>query len=182
MSAAEPRPGLRDVEPYASPHPDVAVRLNTNESPHPLPRAFFDELAEAVRDLPLHRYPDGDLRRLRESSPAAAMHHPVEGIWAANGSNEIITQLLQAYGGPGRRAVTFEPTYLLHSRLCWLTGTDLTRLALPDGLRAGRAAGGRRGRPHRPTSLSCAHPTTRPATRSRCRRSSRSPRRCRTRW
>src|SRR5262249_19905671 len=45
--------------------------------------------------------------------------------------NEIITQLLQAYGGPGRRAVTFEPTYLLHSRLSWLTHTDVTRPALP---------------------------------------------------
>jgi histidinol-phosphate aminotransferase len=137
-AAAEPRPGLRDVEPYTSPHPDVGVRLNANESPHPLPRAFFDELAEAIRDVPLHRYPDGDLGMLR-GSLASAMLHPVEGIWAANGSNEIMTQLLQAYGGHGRRAVTFEPTYLLHSRLSWLTGTDLTRLALPKDFVLGEA-------------------------------------------
>jgi histidinol-phosphate aminotransferase len=129
MSAA-PRQGLRDVEPYVSPQFDVPVRLNTNECPHPLPAGFVDELATAVRDLPLHRYPDGEMRRLREELAAASMH-PIEGIWAANGSNEIITQLLQAYGGPGRRAVTFEPTYLLHSRLCWLTHTEVHRLALP---------------------------------------------------
>jgi len=126
------------VEPYASPQPEVGVRLNTNEAPHPLPQAFFDELAEEIRGLPLHRYPDGDARRLR-GELASAMLHPVEGIWAANGSNEVLTQLLQAYGGPGRRAVTFEPTYLLHSRLAWLTRTDVTRLALPKDFVLGEA-------------------------------------------
>jgi histidinol-phosphate aminotransferase len=137
-AAAEPRTGLRDTAPYTSPQPDVAVRLNTNECPHPLPRAFFDELASAIRDLPLHRYPDDDARRLREEIAAVAMH-PVDGVWAANGSNEVLTELLQAYGGSGRRAVTFEPTYLLHSRLCWLTQTDVTRLALPKDFVLGEA-------------------------------------------
>ncbi len=131
MSAlAEPRTGLRDVEPYVSPQLDVAARLNTNECPHPLPAGFFEELAEAVRDLPLHRYPDAQMTRLRDELSTAA-GHPAEGIWAANGSNEILTQLLQAYGGPGRVAVTFEPTYLLHARLCWLTQTEHRMLSLP---------------------------------------------------
>jgi histidinol-phosphate aminotransferase len=136
MSGAEPRAGLRDVAPYASPQPDVAARLNTNECPHPLPEGFFRELAHAVHDLPLHRYPDGQATRLREELAAAVGHEP-QGIWAANGSNEVLTQLLEAYGGPGRRAVVFEPTYLLHSRLSWLTHTGIERLALPDGFMLG---------------------------------------------
>ena len=106
---AEPRPGLREVAPYVSPQLDVPARLNTNECPLPLPDGFSEDLATAVRDLPLHRYPDGQLRALREAL-AARTGHPVEGIWAANGSNEILTQLLQAYGGPDRRAAVFEPT------------------------------------------------------------------------
>ena len=129
-TGAAPRTGLRDVAPYASPQLDVAARLNTNECPHPLPEGFFDELATAVHDLPLHRYPDAQMTRLREEL-AAATTHAVEGIWTANGSNEILTQLLQAYGGPGRTAITFEPTYLLHGRLCWLTHTDHRSLSLP---------------------------------------------------
>jgi histidinol-phosphate aminotransferase len=132
MTGAEPRRGLRDVAAYASPQLDVAARLNTNECPHPLPEGFFEELAQTVRDLPLHRYPDAQATRLREDL-AAVEGHPVEGTWVANGSNEVLTELLQAYGGPGRRAVTFEPTYLLHSRLAWLTHTEVVRLALPDG-------------------------------------------------
>jgi histidinol-phosphate aminotransferase len=126
----EPREGLRDVEPYLSPQLDVAARLNTNESPHPLPAGFFEELADVARDLPLHRYPDGGATRLREE--LAALHdHPVADVWVANGSNEILSQLLQAYGGPGRHAMTFEPTYALHGRLCWITHTAIVRGALP---------------------------------------------------
>jgi histidinol-phosphate aminotransferase len=123
---AEPRPGLRGVAPYVSPQLEVAARLNTNECPHPLPQGFIEELSRVTHDLPLHRYPDGQMSRLREDL-ASHTGHPVEGIWIANGSNEIITELLQAYGGPNRRALTFEPTYLLHSRLSWLTHTDLMR-------------------------------------------------------
>jgi histidinol-phosphate aminotransferase len=127
---AEPREGLRDTAPYVSRQLPVAARLNTNECPHPLPEAFFSELAEAVRNLPLNRYPDGSMRRLREE--LAAVHGwTFEGIWAANGSNEILTQLLQAYGGPGRRALLFEPTYLVHGRVCRLTGTTIEERALP---------------------------------------------------
>jgi len=135
---AEPRPGLRDIEVYDSPQLDVPVRLNTNECPHPLPESFLEELATTIRDLPLHRYPDGHMRRLLAELAAASMH-PVEGVWAANGSNEVLTELLQAYGGPGRRAAVFEPTYLLHSRLARLTHTEVDHLALPRSFVLGEA-------------------------------------------
>jgi len=124
VSTATPRPGLREVGPYDSPQLEVAVRLSSNECPLPLPEGFSADLAETVRELPLHRYPDGQLRALREAL-SARTGHPFDGIWPANGSNEVLTQLLQAYGGTGRRAALFEPTYLLHRRLCWLTGTDV---------------------------------------------------------
>jgi histidinol-phosphate aminotransferase len=103
--------------------------LNTNECPHPLPEGFSKDLAEAVASLPLHRYPDDQMVRLREEFAAHVGHVP-EGTWVANGSNEILTQLLQAYGGAGRRVAVFEPTYLLHSRLAWLTQTELVSLRL----------------------------------------------------
>jgi histidinol-phosphate aminotransferase len=127
--AAEPRPGVRDVEPYVSPQIPVAVRLNTNEVPVPLPGGFTQDLADAVGSLPLNRYPDGQMTRLREDL-AARVGHSVEGTWTANGSNEIITELLLAYGGPGRTAIVFEPTYLLHSRIAALTSTQVVAIEL----------------------------------------------------
>ena len=129
--APAPRPGVRDVEPYVSPQPPAAVRLNANECPRPLPAGFSEDLARAVRDLPLNRYPDGQMTRLREDL-AAHVGHTFEGTWTANGSNEILTELLLAYGGPGRTAAVFEPTYMLHPRLAALTSTALTSLRLDD--------------------------------------------------
>ena len=129
MNAPAPRPGLREVGPYDSPQIEVAARLNTNECPVPLPDGFSTDLAAAVRDLPLNRYPDGETRELRRAI-ADRTGHPFEGVWAANGSNEVLTQLLQAYGGTERRAAVFEPTYLLHRRLCWLTRTGIVERRL----------------------------------------------------
>ena len=131
MTPAVPRRGLRDLEPYQAPQLEVAARLNTNECPYPLPESFRGELGDAVRALELHRYPDREAQELRE---ALAKHagHPVEGTWAANGSNEVIEQLLLAYGGPGRRVVVFQPTYVLHERLAWVTHGDLFPLSLDE--------------------------------------------------
>jgi histidinol-phosphate aminotransferase len=126
---ALPRPGLREVPAYEAPQLDVTARLNTNESPYPLPDGFRDELAAAVRDLGLNRYPDREAERLR--TRLAELHgHAVEGTWAANGSNEVLIQLLQAYAGPGRRVAVFEPTYALHARLAWVTNAELVPVHL----------------------------------------------------
>ncbi|MEX1045809.1 MAG: histidinol-phosphate transaminase [Actinomycetota bacterium] len=129
MNAPEPRPGLRDVEPYQAPQLDVPVRLNTNECPFPLPDGFMDDLIEQVRRIPLNRYPDREALRLRKLL-AEMSNIPVEGVWAANGSNEVISQLLLAYGGPGRRVALFEPTYALHSRLAWLAYSETVEIAV----------------------------------------------------
>lgn len=129
MSPALPRPGLREVEPYQAPQLDVPARLNTNECPYPLPEAFREDLIASVRELGLNRYPDREALALREALSRHA-DHPIEGTWAANGSNEVIEQLLLAYGGPGRRVVLFSPTYALHTRLSWVTHTEVVPLEL----------------------------------------------------
>ena len=98
---------------------------------------------------PLPRRADDSLSARR--SPART-GHPVDGVWTANGSNEILTQLLMAYGGAGRRAALFEPTYMLHRRLCWLTQTEIAerRLEPPFEIDDDAIAVGRRfGRPRR---------------------------------
>jgi histidinol-phosphate aminotransferase len=120
------RPDLADLRPYGAPQLDVAVRLNTNESPYPPPPAVMEDLARRVGGLGLNRYPDRDFRDLRE---ALARHVGTltERIWVANGSNEIIQQLVLAYGGAERRAMTFEPTYEMHTLITRVSGTRLVR-------------------------------------------------------
>ena len=136
MSGAGPvavRPELADVEPYGAPQLDVPVRLNTNETAEPPPAAFLAELGAAVADLALHRYPDREAVALR-SALAAREGLDADRVWVANGSNEVLLQLLQAYGGPGRRALGLRPGYSMYPELCRTSGTALDLVDLgPDG-------------------------------------------------
>jgi histidinol-phosphate aminotransferase len=131
VSGVRPRPGLRDLEPYEAPQLEVKARLNTNECPYPLPPAFGDELARAARGLALNRYPEREAEELRLRL-AELNGHTLDGTWVANGSNEILMQLLQAYAGPERRVVLFEPTYGMHSRLARVTNSDLVQISLGE--------------------------------------------------
>lgn len=115
------RENLRGKSAYGAPQLDVAVRLNTNENPHPPSAALVDDAAEAVRQAAaqLHRYPDRDAVELRRDlaqylTDRTGIRVGVENVWAANGSNEILQQLLQAFGGPGRSAIGFVPSYSMH--------------------------------------------------------------------
>ncbi|MGO9149565.1 MAG: histidinol-phosphate transaminase [Acidimicrobiales bacterium] len=124
---ADPGGGRREtaLRPgYHSPQVEVDVRLNTNESPEPPPHAFVEALADELRSVPLHRYPDREATALRA---ALAAHHAVDPaqVFCANGSNEVIQCLLLAHGGPGRPAMLFEPTYALHAHIALLTGTPV---------------------------------------------------------
>jgi histidinol-phosphate aminotransferase len=117
-----PRPDLVALEGYHSPQLDVHVRLNTNESPYAPPAAFVDAWLDGLRAAPLHRYPDRAAGELR-AALAARLDQPAERVFCANGSNEVLQTLLLAYGGAGRRAIVFEPTYALHTHIARLTGT-----------------------------------------------------------
>ncbi len=117
-----PRDDIALMAGYHSPQLDVAVRLNTNESPLPPPAAFTEAVAAATRSVVWNRYPDRQATELR--SRIAARHGvAADRVFAANGSNEVLQCLLLAYGGSGRCAATFEPSYALHSHLARVTGT-----------------------------------------------------------
>lgn len=119
-----PRRDVALMKGYHSPQFDVAVRLNTNEAPEPPPSAFTQRLAEALRDICWHRYPDRTYDALRS---ALAGHHGVDPtqVFVANGSNEVLQTLCLTYGGAGRRVAVFEPTYALHSHIARIAGTQV---------------------------------------------------------
>jgi histidinol-phosphate aminotransferase len=120
------RDDLQDLHPYGAPQIDVPVRLNTNENPYPpsprLRQAVADAVAEAAATL--NRYPDRDATELRKDLADYLGHGLTAAqVWAANGSNEVIQQLLQAFGGPGRLALGFEPGYAMHPLIARVTCT-----------------------------------------------------------
>ncbi|WP_343709515.1 histidinol-phosphate transaminase, partial [Mycobacterium sp.] len=132
------RQDLRGKSPYGAPQLDVPVRLNTNENPHPPSQALVDDVVASVREAAAHlnRYPDRDAVALRADLAAyltvqVGVSLSMENLWAANGSNEILQQLLQAFGGPGRSAIGFVPSYSMHPII-----SDGTRTEWLEAVRA----------------------------------------------
>jgi histidinol-phosphate aminotransferase len=125
------RDELRGELPYGAPQLDVPVRLNVNENPYPPSEAVVAEIAQAAAEAArgLNRYPDRDALALRADLAAYLSHGLTAGeVWAANGSNEIMQQLLSAFGGPGRTALSFAPTYSMYpeyarnTHTTWMVG------------------------------------------------------------
>jgi histidinol-phosphate aminotransferase len=128
------RDDLRGLSPYGAPQLDVPVRLNTNENSYPVPDDVVEAIGTALqaelRDL--NRYPDRDAVALRAALAGYLGHGLTTAhVWAANGSNEVQQQLLQAFAGPGRVALGFTPAYSMHPLLAVGTGTTWV-----DGYRA----------------------------------------------
>ncbi|MEU8544428.1 histidinol-phosphate transaminase [Streptomyces sp. NPDC048717] len=124
------RDELRGKTPYGAPQLDVPVQLNTNENPYPLPEPLVARIAERVAEAArgLNRYPDRDAVELRTElarylTRTGGYEVGVRNVWAANGSNEVLQQLLQTFGGPGRTAIGFEPSYSMHALIARGTGT-----------------------------------------------------------
>lgn len=132
------RDDLRSRTPYGAPQLDVSVRLNTNESSFPVPEtvavAVVQAVAAEVRGL--NRYPDREFSTLRNKL-AAYLGHGLgpDNVWAANGSNEVLSQLVQAFGGPGRSAIGFTPSYSMHPIITTGTSTQWIEARRDDDFR-----------------------------------------------
>jgi histidinol-phosphate aminotransferase len=121
-----PRDEVALMPGYHSPQLEVKVRLNTNESPEPPPAAWQREWLEALAQVDWNRYPDRAATRLRAA--IAALHQvDAEQVFVANGSNEVLQTVLLTYGGHGRTAAVWTPTYALHAHIARLTGTAVVQ-------------------------------------------------------
>ncbi len=126
------RPDLVGRNSYGAPQLDVSVRLNTNENPHAPSTELIDAIGTSARAVAgsLNRYPDREATKLRGSLAEYLGHGlAAEQVWAANGSNEILTQIVLLAGGPGRAALGFEPSYSMHSQICEINHTPYVRVA-----------------------------------------------------
>lgn len=121
------RDDLRGRTPYGAPQKAVPVALNVNENTHPIPESVAHDIVARVAAaiMTLNRYPDREFSALRRALADYLGHglDPAQ-IWAANGSNEVLQHIMQAYGGPGRSVLGFAPTYSMYGLLASGTGTE----------------------------------------------------------
>jgi histidinol-phosphate aminotransferase len=125
------RDDLRGKQPYGAPMIDVPVTLNVNENTHPVPAEVRESILAAVSEVleRVNRYPNREFVGLRSAladyvSSRETKRVTLEQIWAANGSNEVLQHVLQAFGGPGRSVLGFPPTYSMHPIIAESTGTE----------------------------------------------------------
>ncbi|PZF84380.1 histidinol-phosphate transaminase [Jiangella anatolica] len=165
MSDLPIRDELRGVEPYGAPQLDVPVCLNVNENPFPPSERLVADAARAVADAVrgLNRYPDREATRLRERLAAylereAGVSLDAGQVWAANGSNEVMLQILQAFGGPGRTALSFAPTYSMYPEYARDTSTHWVAARRDDDFGIDEDVALKAVAEHRPTVTLIASP------------------------
>ena len=129
------RSNLIGLTPYGAPQEHVPVSLNVNENTHPIPEHvvadIVADLERAVRGL--NRYPDREFLALRDALASYLGHGLTPShIWAANGSNEVLQQVLQAFGGPNRSLLSFTPTYSMYPLLAAGSDTEWVAVERPD--------------------------------------------------
>ncbi len=141
------REDLVGIASYGAPQLDVPARLNVNENPFPIPDDLAAAMGAAVAEaaVGLNRYPDRDAGRLRQAladylAEESHVHVAAAQVWAANGSNEVMHHLFLAFGGPGRLAITFDPTYSMYPEYARDTFTDYESFPRRDDFRVDVAA------------------------------------------
>lgn len=160
------REALAGLTPYGAPQLEVPVLLNVNENPHPLPPEVVGDITASVSAVTggLNRYPDRDFLSLRAElahylhAESGATHLAGDNVWAANGSNEIMLHMLQAFGGPGRRVLTFPPTYSMYPQYARDTITELVTCPRREDFTVDADAGVAAMRAHRPAVVLLASP------------------------
>ena len=138
------RSDLVGLKPYGAPHLNVPVQLNVNENAYPLPGVVVDSMRAAVDDhfAGLNRYPDREFTALREhlvtylngvnERAGDTVDLDPSMIWAANGSNEVLSHIVQAFGGPGRTVLGFTPSYSMHPLITTGTGAEWQHVERKD--------------------------------------------------
>ncbi|MCQ9675582.1 histidinol-phosphate transaminase [Corynebacterium sp. BF-R-2] len=151
------REELRGSSAYGAPQLTVTNQLNTNENPYPPSEALVRDMVKAVEKhaAQLNRYPERDAVELRTAlasyvSGQTGVTVSVDNVWAANGSNEVLQQLLQAFGGPGRSALGFTPSYSMHPILCAGTQTEFISCPRTEDFRIDEEAALEAVEKHRP--------------------------------
>ncbi|GAA2184372.1 histidinol-phosphate transaminase [Brooklawnia cerclae] len=129
------RPELVGEEPYGAPQLQVPVALNVNENPYPPSTRIRLQMAEAMLEVArtVNRYPDREALGLRgDLASYLGFGLSADNVWAANGSNEVMTHLLQAFGGPGRLLLAFTPTYSMYPEYARNTHTGYVTVPRRD--------------------------------------------------
>lgn len=121
------RPELDELVAYDAKEVRAEVVLASNENPNNLPAEITTKLSGRLAEFKFNRYPDPTANELRKLI-AEANGLDVENVLVGNGGDEIIFNLLVAWGGPGRKILDMPPTFSMYGIDAQVTGTEVVRI------------------------------------------------------
>ena len=121
------RPELDDLVPYDAKEVKAEVILASNENPANLPGEIVSKLKSRLGGFKFNRYPDPTAHELRRLI-AEANGLDSENVLVGNGGDELIFDLLLAWGGPGRKILDMPPTFSMYGIDAQVTGTEVVRI------------------------------------------------------
>lgn len=121
------RPELDDLTPYDAKEVKAEVILASNENPTNLPSEILAKLASRLPEFRFNRYPDPTAHELRRLIAEANGLEP-ENVLVGNGGDELIFDMLLAWGGPGRKILDMPPTFTMYGIDAQVTGTEVVNV------------------------------------------------------
>ena len=121
------RPELDDLVPYDVKEVKAEVVLASNENPVNLPGEVVAKLSAQLSKFHFNRYPDPTAHELRRLIADANGLEP-ENVLVGNGGDELIFDMLLAWGGPGRKILDMPPTFSMYGIDAQVTGTEVVSI------------------------------------------------------
>ncbi|MBR5190842.1 MAG: histidinol-phosphate transaminase [Clostridia bacterium] len=104
---------VKNLTPYEPISGTYEIRLDANESFLTFPKEIEDEMVEALKNSALNRYPDPNATKLVEGFSKYFNINP-ECVTAGNGSDEIISVIMNAFLQKGDKILTLEPDFSMY--------------------------------------------------------------------
>lgn len=104
---------VKNLTPYEPISGEYEIRLDANESFLKVPEEIENEMVEALKNLALNRYPDPMATNLVEGFSKYFKVNP-DCVTAGNGSDEIISVIMNAFLQKGDKILTLEPDFSMY--------------------------------------------------------------------
>ena len=124
------RPEILALNAYHVPPASGLIKLDAMENPYRLPQELRDEIARAVADAEINRYPDAGAQQLKAGIRQVVDLPPGMDILLGNGSDEIIQILALAVAQPGAVLLSVEPSFVMYRMIALFAGMEYVGVPL----------------------------------------------------
>jgi len=126
------RPEILALNAYHVPPASGLIKLDAMENPYRLPQELRDEIARAVADAEINRYPDAGAQQLKAGIRQVVDLPPGMDILLGNGSDEIIQILALAVAQPGAVLLSVEPSFVMYRMIALFAGMEYVGVPLRE--------------------------------------------------